>query len=57
MLRAVPAIMLMAASRPALSRPGTLVYALYGPSAFLWVAPRVLLGMPEEPGMLRAFVR
>ena len=56
MLRAVPAIMLMADSRLAAFRSGILVSAIFCTSALLMVATLVLLGTPEPDSILQAFL-
>src|SRR5699024_1530983 len=56
MERAVPAIMLMAASMLAAFRSGILVSAILRTSSLLMVATLVLLGTPEPDSMLQAFL-
>ena len=56
MERAVPAIMLMAASMLAAFRSGILVSAILRTSSLLMVATLVLLGTPEPDSMLHAFL-
>ena len=55
MLRAVPAIMLIAASRFAAFKSGIFVSAISWTCAFVIVATLVLLGTPEPDWMLQAF--
>ena len=56
MERAVPAIMLIAASTLAAFRSGILVSAILRTSSLLMVATLVLLGTPEPDSMLQAFL-
>ena len=56
MLRAVPATMLMAASRLAAFKSGIFCSAIACKSAFFKVATFVLLGTPEPLWILHAFL-
>ena len=56
MLRAVPAIMLMAASTLAAFRSGILSSAISRTCALVMVATFVLFGVPDAVSMLQAFL-